>query len=119
MRQRGECDVGDTLDCIHVDRLTLSDRRVDAPGQLRKLVTDVWRRITPARQIRQMRAGMARQDADKVQPGVAGGTDDGSWAPDGKWGGGAGRVVTTALGALSLEVYYRYLPPTLVQTGGR
>ena len=47
----------------------------------------------------------------------SGGTDDGSWAPEGKWGGGAGRVVTTALGALSLEVYYRYLPPTLVQSG--
>jgi hypothetical protein len=27
-----------------------------------------------------------------------------------KWGKGAGRVYPTAMGALCLEVYYRYLP---------
>ena len=40
-----------------------------------------------------------------------GGCADGSWdaasAPHGKAGG---RVFTTAIGCLSLEVYYRYLP---------
>ena len=36
------------------------------------------------------------------------GPDAGTWSP-GQWKP-AGRVVTTALGALSLEVYYRYLP---------
>lgn len=34
----------------------------------------------------------------------------GSWDPDGVWGGYGGRVYSTALGALMLEVYYRYLP---------
>jgi hypothetical protein len=35
---------------------------------------------------------------------------DGSWDPDPIWGGHGGRVYSTALGALCLEVYYRYLP---------
>jgi hypothetical protein len=38
----------------------------------------------------------------------------GSWNPDkpGKdaWGGPGGRVMITSLSALTLEVYYRYLP---------
>jgi hypothetical protein len=34
----------------------------------------------------------------------------GSWDPDPLWGGYGGRVYSTAMGALSLEVYYRYLP---------
>ncbi|HEX7447736.1 MAG TPA: prenyltransferase/squalene oxidase repeat-containing protein [Pirellulales bacterium] len=34
----------------------------------------------------------------------------GSWDPDDVWGSHGGRVYTTALGALCLEVYYRYLP---------
>lgn len=33
---------------------------------------------------------------------------DGSWPTDSVWGGYGGRVYTTALGALSLEVYYRH-----------
>ena len=34
----------------------------------------------------------------------------GSWEPDGLWGGYGGRVYSTALSCLCLEVYYRYLP---------
>jgi hypothetical protein len=34
----------------------------------------------------------------------------GSWDPDTVWGGYGGRVYSTALAALSLEVYYRFLP---------
>ena len=34
----------------------------------------------------------------------------GSWDPVGKWGGYGGRVYSTAMGALCLEVYYRYQP---------
>jgi len=34
----------------------------------------------------------------------------GSWDPDPIWGGYGGRVYATALGALCLEVYYRFLP---------
>ena len=35
---------------------------------------------------------------------------DGSWDPAGAWCGSGGRVYSTAMGALCLEVYYRYLP---------
>jgi len=35
---------------------------------------------------------------------------DGSWDPDPVWGGHGGRVYSTAMAALTLEVYYRYLP---------
>ncbi|HUY35228.1 MAG TPA: hypothetical protein VMV69_20955 [Pirellulales bacterium] len=38
------------------------------------------------------------------------GDDAGSWHPNDLWGGHGGRVYTTAMGALCLEVYYRYLP---------
>jgi hypothetical protein len=34
----------------------------------------------------------------------------GSWDPDCQWGGYGGRVYSTAVAALCLEVYYRYLP---------
>jgi outer membrane biosynthesis protein TonB len=34
----------------------------------------------------------------------------GSWDPDQQWGSYGGRVYSTALAALCLEVYYRYLP---------
>ena len=35
---------------------------------------------------------------------------DGSWDPDPVWGGHGGRVYSTALSAMTLEVYYRHLP---------
>jgi hypothetical protein len=35
---------------------------------------------------------------------------DGSWDPDPVWGGHGGRVYSTAMAAMTLEVYYRYLP---------
>jgi hypothetical protein len=38
-----------------------------------------------------------------------GGDRDGSWT-DARWGQHGGRVFATALGTLTLEVYYRYLP---------
>lgn len=34
----------------------------------------------------------------------------GSWTPDRMWGGYGGRVYSTAMSCLCLEVYYRYLP---------
>ena len=34
--------------------------------------------------------------------------EDGSWDPIDEWGAAGGRVYSTALGALTLEVYYRY-----------
>lgn len=34
----------------------------------------------------------------------------GSWSPNTVWGGYGGRVYSTAMAALCLEVYYRYLP---------
>jgi len=36
------------------------------------------------------------------------GSAAGSWDPQGQWGDRCGRVVSTAMAILSLEVYYRY-----------
>lgn len=38
------------------------------------------------------------------------GPEAGSWDTNTLWGGYGGRVYTTAMAALSLEIYYRYLP---------
>jgi hypothetical protein len=38
------------------------------------------------------------------------GPNAGSWTTKTVWGGYGGRVYTTAMGAMCLEVYYRYLP---------
>jgi len=46
------------------------------------------------------------------------GTLEGSWDPDEVWGAHGGRVYSTALATLCLEVYYRYLPRYL-ETAGR
>ena len=45
-----------------------------------------------------------------VSSQVTDGDAAGSWEPNGLWGGYGGRVYSTALSALCLEVYYRYLP---------
>lgn len=45
--------------------------------------------------------GLQRHDAGSLQ---------GSWDPDPVWGGHGGRVYSTALSVMTLEVYYRYLP---------
>ena len=42
---------------------------------------------------------------------------DGSWDPDSVWGGHGGRVYSTALSAMTLEVYYRHLPMHRQRTG--
>jgi len=39
-----------------------------------------------------------------------GGDEDGSWDPVGRWCSAGGRVYSTAMGALCLEVYYRVMP---------
>jgi hypothetical protein len=51
----------------------------------------------------------------RLQPALVdlqrrGGPLDGSWDPDPVWGGHGGRVYSTALSVMTLEIYYRYLP---------
>ena len=41
---------------------------------------------------------------------VTDGNDAGSWNSNTVWGGYGGRVYTTAMAAMCLEVYYRYAP---------
>ena len=38
------------------------------------------------------------------------GDNQGSWEPNTQWSSSSGRVYSTALSVMSLEVYYRYLP---------
>lgn len=59
---------------------------------------DAWRTWNQA--LRDTLVGSQRGD----------GPESGSWDPDPVWGSYGGRVYSTALAALSLEVYYRYLP---------
>ncbi len=41
---------------------------------------------------------------------ISEGSNKGSWQPNGLWAGYGGRAYSTAMAALTLEVYYRYLP---------
>ena len=45
-----------------------------------------------------------------VETQVPAGQYAGSWSPETAWGNYGGRVYTTAMATLCLEVYYRYLP---------
>ncbi len=60
-----------------------------------------WRRWNEAMQ----RTLLAKQ--------VGSGPLAGSWSPDTLWGGYGGRVYSTALATMCLEVYYRYNPETI------
>lgn len=51
---------------------------------------------------------LTRQHLVQTQRGKGG--LEGSWDPKGKWGPRGGRIYTTALATLTLQVYYRYLP---------
>jgi hypothetical protein len=46
---------------------------------------------------------------------VSEGLNKGSWSPNTVWGGCGGRVYTTAMATMCLEVYYRYDPNQLVR----
>ena len=48
--------------------------------------------------------------ANLVDRQVKEGSEAGSWDTNDLWGGHGGRVYTTAMAALALEVYYRFLP---------
>lgn len=59
---------------------------------------EAWERYNP----------MLRDHLVKVQR--RGGALDGSWDYDDRWGKSAGRIYSTAMATLTLEVYYRFLP---------
>jgi hypothetical protein len=66
------------------------------------------------------RAGGMRDWLVKLQVNKAGTPTHGSWDPDaGTIGGSCGRLGTTALSLLTLEVYYRHLPLYKRDTGGQ
>ncbi|MFQ5653315.1 MAG: hypothetical protein ACE5GW_01115 [Planctomycetota bacterium] len=47
-----------------------------------------------------------------------GGCEDGSWDPIGEWGAAGGRAYSTAIGAMTLEVYYRFIRASELQDTG-
>ncbi len=54
-----------------------------------------------------------------VRTQLTSGAERGSWPANGKWSGYGGPVYSTAMAALSLEVYYRYLPIVNIRTASR
>jgi hypothetical protein len=74
---------------------------------LRQSESEAWRRWNSSLQ----QALLSSQDTS--------GDLAGSWSPDTVWGSYGGRVYSTALATLCLEVYYRYLPVYQVDDGLR
>ena len=52
-----------------------------------------------------------------IESQLTSGSPTGSWDPDTVWGGYGGRVYSTAMATLCLEVYYRYLPTSGIRDG--
>lgn len=52
-----------------------------------------------------------RMKRELIGAQVTDGANTGSWSPNTVWGGYGGRVYTTAMAAMCLEVYYRYGSP--------
>ena len=50
---------------------------------------------------------------------VKAGEERGSWPPSGKWGSSGGRIYSTAINILNLEIYYRYHPAFLATKKNR
>ncbi len=71
-----------------------------------QLQDEHWQRWNKA--LQSALVGSQRSDGDKT----------GSWDPDPIWAAYGGRAYSTALGALCLEVYYRFLP-FYVEAAGR
>lgn len=98
---------GDALDGEAGDLLVMELPSADAPNfyywyygtlAMHEIKGEHWRRWNEAMQRTLLESQRRSGDAA------------GSWDPDSIWGGYGGRTYSTALGALSLEVYYRYLP---------
>ncbi len=64
-----------------------------------QLQNDSWRQWNQA-----LKAHLLKTQIPSYQP------QPGSWTPDELWGGYGGRIYSTAMSCLCLEVYYRYLP---------
>ncbi len=74
---------------------------------LHQLQDDQWRRWNDALQ------------RELIERQHKGGHNAGSWDPDTTWGNYGGRIYSTAMATMCLEVYYRYLPLYGKDTGDR
>jgi hypothetical protein len=84
-----------------------------------------WYYATLALHHRQLQSDRAARDwqiwndaltAGLLSTQIASGKDAGSWPTETVWGGYGGRVYTTAMAAMCLEVYYRYTAPPALGT---
>jgi hypothetical protein len=96
-----------------------SDNLLASPPTAERVNLYYWYYATLALHFRHTQNGSAAEawktwndamTAAIVATQVAEGRDAGSWSANTVWGGYGGRIYTTAMAAMCLEIYYRYAP---------
>lgn len=94
-------------------RTEATDRILDQPPSDRRVNMYYWYYGTMAMYLsggEAWRRWNRQMKATLLDTQVVEGSNKGSWQPNGLWAGYGGRTYSTAMAALTLEVYYRYLP---------
>ena len=105
-------------------RREATDRILDQPPSNRRVNLYYWYYGTMAMYLsggREWEQWNQQMKATLLDSQITDGGNKGSWQPNGLWAGYGGRTYSTAMAALTLEVYYRYLPIYDVadRSGGR
>ena len=94
-------------------RREATDRILDQPPNDRRVNMYYWYYGTMAMYLsggKEWDQWNQQMKATLLDSQVTSGSNKGSWQPNGLWAGYGGRTYSTAMAALTLEVYYRYLP---------
>ena len=108
--QYGDWRIAKNMDVISE---AIHDEKFDTAGQRGRSPFDAYTLYYVAQALYQVGGEPWKAWNTAMEPAIIDhqrkdGDQRGSWDPVGAWGGEGGRIYSTAMGVLSLEVYYRY-----------